>query len=300
MADRPDDGRQCRHRRADAASPPLGEPTKAWRLLQDREVFPRLAALLDHAAFPIDTFRTSYKRAKGCLEVRAGFRDRSIVDVIDSAGRFSDRARKFVARHADLPDEAGKRVLARVGDVKRACDKADRDAIEKGTIELSKAAADAISAVYVVSERSATAAEDRTAAARKMEGHPGHLTTVAGNGGGAEICQRPSNGTVEKHSNLPAGCAPSGGGGSVAAVSGSPLGGGTGYERRTRDVRGDVLLGVALQASLMTECFAGRAGDAEGRVGMSKLVSASHVSEHAADSDFGLRSRWTIFVTALT
>ena len=145
---------------------PLAEPTKAWRLLQDREGFPRLAALLDHSAFPIDTFRTSYKRAKGCLEVRAGFRDRSMVDVIDSAGRFSDHARKFVARHADLPDEAGKCVLARVGDVKRACDKADRDAIEKATIELSKAAADAISAVYVVSKRSVTAAEDQAAAAR--------------------------------------------------------------------------------------------------------------------------------------
>ena len=72
---------------------PLAEPTKAWRLLQDREGFPRLAALLDHSAFPIDTFRTSLKRAKGCLEVRAGFRDRSMVDVIDSAGRFSDHAR---------------------------------------------------------------------------------------------------------------------------------------------------------------------------------------------------------------
>ena len=74
-----------------------------------------------------------------------------------------------------------------------------------------------------------------------------------------------------------------------AAVSRSPLGGGAGYERRTLDVRGDVLLGVALQASLMAECFAGGAGDAEGRVGMSKLVGASHVSDHATDGDFGLR-----------
>lgn len=49
------------------------------------------------------------------------------------------------------------------------------------------------------------------------------------------------------------------------------------------------MLGVALQASVMTECFAGGAGDAEGRVGMSKLVGASHVSEYAADGDFGLR-----------
>ena len=49
------------------------------------------------------------------------------------------------------------------------------------------------------------------------------------------------------------------------------------------------MLGVALQASLMTECFAAGAGDAEGGVGMSKLVGASHVSEHTADGDFGLR-----------
>ena len=48
------------------------------------------------------------------------------------------------------------------------------------------------------------------------------------------------------------------------------------------------MLGVALQASLMAECFAGGAGDTEGRVGMSKLVGASHVSEHAADGDFRL------------
>jgi len=74
----------------------------------------------------------------------------------------------------------------------------------------------------------------------------------------------------------------------LAAVSGSPLGGGTDYKRRTLGVRGDVLLGVALQASLMAECFAGGAGDAEGRVGMSKLVGASHVSDHAADGDLGL------------
>ncbi len=67
------------------------------------------------------------------------------------------------------------------------------------------------------------------------------------------------------------------------------LGGGAGYECRTLDVRGDVMLGVALQASLMAECLAGGAGDAEGRIGMSKLVGASHVSDHATDGDFGLR-----------
>jgi hypothetical protein len=67
-----------------------------------------------------------------------------------------------------------------------------------------------------------------------------------------------------------------------------PSGGGTGCERGTLWVRGDVLLGVALQASLMAECFADGTGDADCGIGVSELVGASHVSEHAADGDFGL------------
>jgi hypothetical protein len=66
------------------------------------------------------------------------------------------------------------------------------------------------------------------------------------------------------------------------------LGGSTGGERGTLGVRGDVLLWVALQASLMAECFADGAGDADYGIGVSELVGASHVSEHAADGDFGL------------
>jgi hypothetical protein len=69
---------------------------------------------------------------------------------------------------------------------------------------------------------------------------------------------------------------------------GFPSGGGPDRERRPLGVRGDVLLGVAFQAALMAECLAGGAGHAEGRVGMSELVGASHVGEHAADGDFGL------------
>jgi len=68
----------------------------------------------------------------------------------------------------------------------------------------------------------------------------------------------------------------------------SCLGGSTGYERSTLCVRGDVLLWVALQASLMAECLADGAGDADCGIGVSELVGASHVSEHAADGDFGL------------
>jgi hypothetical protein len=40
-------------------------------MLTDISRFPRLAALLDEGAFPIDTFRTNYKLAKECLEMDA-------------------------------------------------------------------------------------------------------------------------------------------------------------------------------------------------------------------------------------
>ena len=48
------------------------------------------------------------------------------------------------------------------------------------------------------------------------------------------------------------------------------------------------MLGVSLQASLMAERFAGWAGDAEGGVGVSELVSAAPVSDYAVDGNFGL------------
>jgi hypothetical protein len=75
----------------------------------------------------------------------------------------------------------------------------------------------------------------------------------------------------------------------LAAVSGFLLSGGIGYEGGALGVRADVLLGVALQASVMAECFAGGTVDAEGGVGMSELVGASTVREYAVDGDFGLR-----------
>ena len=68
----------------------------------------------------------------------------------------------------------------------------------------------------------------------------------------------------------------------------SSLGGSTGYERSTLCVRGDVVLWIALQASLMAECLADGAGDADCGIGVSQLIGASHISEHAADGDFGL------------
>jgi hypothetical protein len=68
----------------------------------------------------------------------------------------------------------------------------------------------------------------------------------------------------------------------------SCLGRSTGCERSTLCVRGDVMLWVALQASLMAERLADRAGDTDCGIGVSELIGASHVSDHAADGDFGL------------
>ncbi len=77
-----------------------GAPVLPDRLTgpQDPEEFPRLGALLDGDAFRIDTFRTNYKRAKARLEEHAGFGSRSIDDAVESAGRFSNNAKKFVTR----------------------------------------------------------------------------------------------------------------------------------------------------------------------------------------------------------
>jgi hypothetical protein len=130
---------------------PLAEPTTAWHLLEDPTVFPRLAALLDDDAYSIDTFRTNYKRAKAWLEGRAGFGSRSQADAVESADRFSTHAKDFVARHADLPDEARDGIVVAVTNVERACQTKAPRAIENATAELAEAAAHAISTVYVPS-----------------------------------------------------------------------------------------------------------------------------------------------------
>ena len=70
----------------------------------------------------------------------------------------------------------------------------------------------------------------------------------------------------------------------------SRLTSGTSDERGTLGVRGDVLLGVALQASLVAERFASGAGDAEGRVSVSELVGAAQISDDAINGNFGLCS----------
>jgi hypothetical protein len=148
----------------------LAKPTVAWRLLQDRKQFPRLAALLDEDAFPIDTFRTSYKRAKARLEVHAGFENRSMEDSVESASKLCERTMNFVEHHADLPDYAKTRALAEVDKVQKACGEADRGDIVAARDKLAEVAADTIGALYFASERSV--AEAQATEDREIDGHP--------------------------------------------------------------------------------------------------------------------------------
>lgn len=151
---------------------PLTDPTTAWDLLMDPQEFPQLARLLDHA-FHVDTFRAAYERAKGCLEVHAGIWGHRSTDAsIHSARKLSRRANEFATGRADLPDEAKKRIVAEVRKVEGACRTGHRRAIERATADLAEAVADVISALHIVPERGAAAAEDRAAAAKETEGHP--------------------------------------------------------------------------------------------------------------------------------
>ena len=61
-----------------------------------------------------------------------------------------------------------------------------------------------------------------------------------------------------------------------------------GYERGSRIVRRDVLLGVPLHAALMTEGLARGAGHAQSRVGVSELIGAAEVGDDTVDGNFRL------------
>jgi len=130
----------------------LAEPTKAWGMLQDHKQFPRLAALLDPYAFPIDTFRTNYKLAKSCLEIHAGIEARSMAVLKDSAGKLTRRTNKFMAQHADLPAEIKTLVSQKVNQVEEACAAQEPLRITDAMAELTKETSAAIRAVYPPSE----------------------------------------------------------------------------------------------------------------------------------------------------
>jgi hypothetical protein len=163
-------------------SAPLAEPTESWRLLQDPACFPRLAAFLDDDAFPIDKFRTSYKRAKAHFERNAGYGTRPIAVRAGSGRKLARRANKFVTLHDELPDEVKTHVSQEIGLLERACDNEDRRVIEDATVSSTEAMSLAIGAVYRP-RPSSTAADDPTTAMRVAGEYPGSPTTPPCRGG---------------------------------------------------------------------------------------------------------------------
>lgn len=126
----------------------LAEPTEAWCRLEDSARFPRLAVLLDDLAFRIDAFRTEYKLAKRCLELHAGFKERSTDASVEAARKLAARTEKFMVLHT-LPEEVKERLSQRVSGLLAKCNAADSRALQDATVELNKATSNAIIAAYV-------------------------------------------------------------------------------------------------------------------------------------------------------
>jgi hypothetical protein len=175
---------------------PLAGPTRAWLMLTDASRFPRLAALLDEGAFPIDTFRTNYKLAKECLEMHAGFGDPPIESRIYRAKKLAKRAREFADGHEERLGDLKGRVTRSADEVDKACKTEDPDScetrettkadapdpseiraadpgeIQRATVKLSALTADAVELVYPKRERDGAAADGPPAATAEIEAHP--------------------------------------------------------------------------------------------------------------------------------
>ena len=167
---------------------PVAGPTRAWLLLTDASRFPRLAALLDERAFPIDTFRTNYKLAKECLEMHAGFGDPPIESRIYRAKKLAKRAREFESDYEERLGGLNGRVTRSAGEVEKACKAEDPDSgetqeatkveapdpgeIRRATVELSALTAYAVKLVYPKHERDGAAADGPPAATADIEVHP--------------------------------------------------------------------------------------------------------------------------------
>lgn len=134
--------------------PSLAEPTRSWCQLQDHSRFPRLAALLDDDAFQIDTFRTNYKRARGCLEMNAGFGNNSTDSSVKSARKLSGRAMSFMTTHTEMPDEVKVCISQGVCRLEDACNDKDPDplVVEAAAVQLRKATSSAVANVYPVAK----------------------------------------------------------------------------------------------------------------------------------------------------
>ena len=149
----------------------LAEPTTAWRMLTDASRFPRLGALLDDQAHPIDTFRTNYKLAKERLEVQAGFGKPSAESAKNRARKLAIRAGKFARSHADVLGELGRRVDDSARRLEAAHDAGDPGAIQKETVNLGELTAEAVARVYREPEADSTATDSSAAATSDSEAH---------------------------------------------------------------------------------------------------------------------------------
>jgi hypothetical protein len=126
----------------------LAEPTTAWLMLTDPSKFPRLGALMDDDAFPIDTFRTNYKLAKERLEMHAGFGDPPVESRVYRAGRLATRATTFANLHVKRLGHLMGPVEASARQVEEACRCRDPAEIQNATVELSRLTAQAVARVY--------------------------------------------------------------------------------------------------------------------------------------------------------
>jgi hypothetical protein len=161
---------------AGGAAPELPEalagPNPAWLLLKDASQFPRLAALLDEDAFPIDTFRTNYKSAKECLEMHAGFGDPPIESLRYRARKLTKRARTFAGSHEERLGALRQQVEDWADRLDGAFNASNPEAIRIATVELGKRTAEAVDKVYPESKRDDAATDDPATATADIEAIP--------------------------------------------------------------------------------------------------------------------------------
>jgi hypothetical protein len=149
---------------------------RAWLLLKDASQFPRLAALLDEDAFPIDTFRTNYKLAKERLEMHAGFGDPPIESRAYRAGKLAKRATDFANVHAKplALDDLGRKITDLARQLGQACEALNPDPgpIRKMTVDLGNLTGAAVARVYPAPRAKGTATDKSESATSEAEAHP--------------------------------------------------------------------------------------------------------------------------------
>lgn len=150
----------------------LADPTRAWLLLKDASQFPRLAALLDEGAFPIDTFRTNYKLAKERLEMHAGFGDPPLDSQRYRAEKLTQRAREFAGSHEERLGDLREQLGYSADQLDEARNAGDPHAIRIATAELGKKTAEAVDKVYPGPKSGGAAANGPVTATAEIEALP--------------------------------------------------------------------------------------------------------------------------------